>query len=230
MAIKHQQYCPISKAAELLGERWTLLVIRELLIGSRKFNDIARGVPGMSRSLLTKRLRHLETGGLVERLDGNYLPTDACEDLRPTLLGLGLWAGEWILQDPTAEECDVLLLMWWAHSRLDISVLPSGRRTMLMFHFTDVGERFWVVVEQGEASICLTDPGFETDAVISTEAPTMHKIWHGRESLEAVVKSGGIHFNGKPAIIRRLVGLLTLDPSGGLLGASGDGPGPRLYR
>ena len=92
------QYCPIAEAAELLGERWTLLVIRELLIGSRKFNDIARGVPGMSRGLLTKRLRNLEAGGLVERLDGNYLPTDACEALRPILLGLGLWAGEWILQ------------------------------------------------------------------------------------------------------------------------------------
>ncbi len=230
MATEYQQHCPISKAAELLGERWTLLVIRELLAGSRKFSDIARGVPGMSRSVLTKRLRHLETGGLVERLDGSYLPTDACEALRPTVLGLGLWAAEWILQDPTAEECDVLLLMWWAHSRLDISELPSDRPTALMFHFTDVGERYWVVVEQGGTSICLTDPGFETDAVISTEAPTLHKIWHGRESIEAAMKSGGIHFSGKPAITRRLVGLLTLDPSGGLLGATGDGQGPRLYR
>ena len=167
MPTEYQQYCPISKAAELLGQRWALLVIRELLVGSGKFNDIARGVPGMSRNVLTKRLRHLESGGLVERLDGSYLPTDPCEALRPTVLGLGLWAAEWILQDPTTEECDVLLLMRWAHSRLDISGLPSDRRTTVMFHFTDVGERFWLVVEQGGPSICLTDPGFETDAVIS---------------------------------------------------------------
>ena len=132
---------------EVLGERWTLLVVRELLVGSRKFNDIARGVPGMSRTMLTKRLRHLEAMGLVDRLDNQYLPTEACEELRPAVLGLGQWAAKWLLGDPTADECDALLLMWWAHSRLDTSQLPADRRTVIKFHFTDVVEQFWVVIE-----------------------------------------------------------------------------------
>ena len=128
---------------EVLGERWTLLVVREFLVGSRKFNYIARGVPGRSRTMLTKRL----------------------------------------LRDPTADECDALLLMWWAHSRLDTSQLPADRRTVMKFHFTDVAERFWVVIEPSGTSICLTDPGFDTDATISTEAPVLHKVWYGRQTI-----------------------------------------------
>ena len=143
MGTDYQQYCPISKAMEVLGERWTLLVVREFLVGSRKFNDIARGVPGRSRTMLTKRL----------------------------------------LRDPTVDECDALLLMWWAHSRLDTSQLPADRRTVMKFHFTDVAERFWVVIEPRGTSICLTDPGFDTDATISTEAPVLHKVWYGRQTI-----------------------------------------------
>ncbi len=117
MATKYHQYCSISQAMEVIGERWTLLVVRELLAGSRQFNDIARGLPAMSRSMLTK-----------------HLPTQACEELRPALHVLGNWAVKWVMQDPTAEECDAKQLMWRAHSRLDTSVLPAGRRAVLMFH------------------------------------------------------------------------------------------------
>ena len=230
MATEYQQYCPISKAVEVLGERWTLLVVRELLVGSRKFNDIARGVPGMSRTMLTKRLRQLEASGLVERLDGEYLPADACEDLRPALIGLGHWAAKWILTDPTAEECDVLLLMWWAHSRFDTSQLPDNRRTVIMFHFTDVSERFWVVVEPSGTSICLSDPGFDIDAVVSTQAPTLHKIWYGRDTISNAVKSGSLQFEGKQAITRRLPAVLSIDPASGFLGPGANAPAPRIYQ
>lgn len=230
MGTDYQQYCPISKAMEVLGERWTLLVVRELLVGSRKFNDIARGVPGMSRTMLTKRLRHLEAMGLVDRLDTQYVPTEACEELRPTVLGLGQWATKWLLGDPVAEECDALLLMWWAHSRLDTSQLPADRRTVINFHFTDVAEQFWVVIEPGGTSICLTDPGFDTDATISTESPVLHNIWHGRQTIAAAVKSQNLRFEGKKAITRRLAGLLSIDPATGLLGPGAGAPAPRLYR
>lgn len=229
MVTKYHQYCSISQAMEVIGERWTLLVVRELLSGSRQFNDIARGLPAMSRSMLTKRLRQLEAAGLVERLDGAYLPTQACEELRPALHVLGNWAVKWVMQDPTAEECDAKQLMWWAHSRLDTSVLPAGRRTVLMFHFTDGGERLWIVSEHQGTSICLTDQGFDTDAVIETDALTMHKIIHQRESIQAAVKAGRLRFEGKPAITRHLPKLLNIEATG-LLGLHADVPGPRMYR
>jgi DNA-binding HxlR family transcriptional regulator len=230
MATKHHQYCAISLGAEVLATRWTLLVVRELLVGSRQFNDIARGLPGISRSMLTKRLRELEAADLVERLDDQYLPTEACQELRPVLMELGEWAWKWLLKDPRADEIDTTLLLWWAHSRLDTSALPDDRRTILMFHFTDVAERFWVIVERDGTSVCVADPGFDTDAVISSEAPTLHKIWHGRGSIDAAVKAGQLRFQGKSAITRQLRKVLTLDPITGLLGADADAPGPRVYR
>lgn len=228
MGTSYEQYCPIAKGAELLGERWTILVIRELLAGSRSFNDIARGVPRMSRTMLSKRLRQLQASGLVERLDSSYMPTRACEELRPVLLGLGHWAATWIMQDPTEDDCDVELLMWWAHSRFDVASLPADRRTVLMFHFVDVNERYWTVVERGTCSICLSDPGFETDAFVKTDGPTMFKVWNGREPIEQAIRSGRLRFEGSTAIIRRLPDVLRLDPATGLLGPGGTAPAPRL--
>lgn len=226
----YQQYCPISKAAELLGERWTILVVRELLVGSRTFNDLARGVPRMSRSLLSKRLGQLEAAGLVEHRDGGYHPTQACEELRPMLLGLGHWAATWVLRDPDEDECDVQLLMWWAHSRLDLSALPSDRRTVLLFHFPDARQRFWTVIEDGSCSICLSDPGFETDAWVVTDGPTMYKVWNGRESIDAARKAGRLRFEGDREVTRRLPRVLSIDPATGLLGPGGDASAPSLYR
>lgn len=228
MPTSYEQYCPIAKGAELLGERWTILVIRELLAGSRSFNDIARGVPRMSRTMLTKRLRQLEAAGLIDRLDNRYVTTAACEELRPVLLGLGHWAATWIMQDPTEHDCDVELLMWWAHSRFDIASLPTNRRTVLMFRFIDVNERYWTVVERGACSICLSDPGFETDAVVVTDGPTMFKVWNGREAIDDAVRSGRLRFEGTTAITRRLPHVLRLDPETGLLGPGGGAPAPRL--
>ncbi|MGI8792527.1 MAG: winged helix-turn-helix transcriptional regulator, partial [Acidimicrobiales bacterium] len=206
----------------------TILVIRELLGGSRSFNDIARGVPRMSRTMLSKRLRQLQAFGLVERLDRGYVPTKACEELRPVLLGLGHWAATWIMQDPSEDDCDVDLLMWWAHRRFDVAALPADRRTVLMFHFVDVNERYWTVVEGGTCSICLSDPGFETDAVVKTDGPTMFKVWNGREPIEQAIRSGQLRFEGPTAITRRLPDVLRPDPVTGLLGPGGTTPAPRL--
>jgi DNA-binding HxlR family transcriptional regulator len=228
MGKSYEQYCPIAKGAELLGERWSILVIRELLAGSRSFNDIARGVPRMSRTMLSKRLRQLQGSGLVERLDSSYVPTTACEELRPVLLGLGHWAATWIMQDPSEDDCDVDLLMWWAHSRFNVASLPTDQRTVVMFHFVDVNERYWTVVERGTCSICLSDPGFETDAFVKTDAPTMFKVWNGREPIEHAIRAGRIRFEGSTTITRRLPDVLRLDPATGLLGPGGTAPARRL--
>jgi DNA-binding HxlR family transcriptional regulator len=121
------QYCPISRAVEVLGERWTLLIVRDLLCGFTRFNDLARGNPGLSRSLLSRRLRQLEQAGVVEHLDGAYRLTEAGEDLRDVVFRLGEWGARWQFGEPRLDELDPELLLWWAHERLDFSVLPNRR-------------------------------------------------------------------------------------------------------
>lgn len=223
----HGQYCPIAKAVEVLGERWSFLVVRELLLGSRRFNDLARGLPTMSRSLLTKRLRQLESAGVVERLDGDYVLTPAGEELRPIVFGLGEWCARWLLEDPAEGEADAELLMWWGHPRFDTTALPD-RRVVLEFRFADDRRRFWVVSEDVGCSVCHHDPGFGVDAVVETDAATLGRIWYGRLDVRDAVRSRAIRFSGPRAITRRLPAVLTLaDPSevGDGLGA----PRPRRH-
>ncbi len=222
------QYCPIAKATEILGERWSLLVMRELLIGSRRFNDIARGLPGMSRTLLTKRLRQLEAGGLVERLDGAYELTPAGAELRPIVFGLGEWCAKWFLEDPATDELDTDILMWWAHSRLDTSPLPD-RRIVLEFAFRDPPNRYWVVVESVGCSVCLHDPGFGVDVVIAADAATLHRLWYGREEISAAVRDGRITFEGPHALTRHLPQVLQRISEAHVMGADEHAPRPHLY-
>jgi DNA-binding HxlR family transcriptional regulator len=203
------QYCPIAKATELLGERWTMLVLRELLIGSRQFNAIARGVPTMSRNLLTKRLRQLERAGLVERVDGAYELTMAGRSLRPIVFGVGDWAATWILTDPEPAELDPTLLLWWAHGRLNTSALPE-RRVVIEFAFVDDRRRYWMVIEPVGCSLCDTDPGFGVDATITTDVMTLHRVLNGREALSVARREDRMTFSGTTAITRRLPDMLRL--------------------
>lgn len=119
------QYCPISRAVEVLGERWALLIVRDLLCGHSRFNDLARGNPGLSRSLLAKRLRQLERAGVVERVEGGYHLTAAGLDLRAVVFGLGEWGARWQFGEPRGDELDPELLLWWAHDRLDFVVMAD---------------------------------------------------------------------------------------------------------
>ncbi len=221
------QYCPIAKAAEVLGERWSLLVVRELLIGSHTFNDLARGLPTMSRTMLSKRLRELDAAGIVERLDGEYHLTPAGQALRPLVFGLGDWCARWLLEDPLAEECDPDVIMWWGHGRLNTAPLPD-RRVVLQFVLTDHRRQYWVVVEDMGCSVCLNDPGYEVDATITTDALTLYRVWYEREPLAAAIKDGRIRFDGPSAITRRLPEVLAIARAD-VLGASQDAPTPRLF-
>jgi len=127
---RYGQYCPITRSLEVLGDRWTLLVVRDLLVGTRRFNELARGLPGMSRGLLSKRLDQLERDGLVERADGGYQPTPACEELRPLIFGLAEWGARWAFGEPRADELDPTVLMWWIRAGIDperlIDAAPGG--------------------------------------------------------------------------------------------------------
>jgi DNA-binding HxlR family transcriptional regulator len=210
------QYCPISRALDVLGDRWTLLVMRDLLTGTTRFNDLARGLPGISRSLLTKRLRSLERADIVERLDGEYLLTDAGRELEPIVFGIGEWGVRWTFGDPDPDELDPELLVWWMHTRIDASELPD-RRFVLHIRFTDHPQRFWLVVESGEASVCMTDPGYDVDVTTISDMSTLYQVWLGRVTVKAAVREGNLRFEGPPALTRRMPQVFMLSPISGMV-------------
>jgi DNA-binding HxlR family transcriptional regulator len=215
------QYCPLSRAVELLGERWTMLIVRDMLVGTSRFNDLARGLPGLSRSLLSKRLRQLEHAGLIERLDGEYHLTDAGAALRPVVFGLSEWSIKWLFGDPRPGELDPELLVWWMHTRLDTTHLPA-RRTVLSLRFTDDARRYWIVVDPGGPSVCDFDPGFEVDVTITADVATLHRVWLGRQPLTDALRSGDLAFEGPRALTRRMPDVLRLSVWADAVSASRD--------
>jgi DNA-binding HxlR family transcriptional regulator len=214
------QYCPISRAVEVLGERWALLIVRDMLCGATRFNDLARGNPRLSRSLLAKRLRQLERAGVVERLDGEYVLTAAGQDLRAVVFGLGAWGARWQFGDPRDDELDADLLLWWAHDRLDFSALPD-RRTVLEFAFTGERRRFWIVKDSAGPSLCTHDPGFEVDVLVRADLAALYQVWLGRIDLRAAAQHGSIELLGDPALVRRMPDVFLLSPVADLVAAAG---------
>jgi DNA-binding HxlR family transcriptional regulator len=203
------QYCPISRALDVLGDRWSLLILRDMLVGTTRFNDLARGLPGLSRSLLAKRLRQFERAGLVERVGSEYLLTDAGQDLRPVVFGIGEWGAQWTFGEPDPEELDPELLVWWMHTRLDTSDFP-GKRHVLHVRFTDDPHLFWIVIEAGEPSVCLADPGYDVHVTITANLRALYQVWLGTVSLSDAIRSGGVTFDGPSALVRRMPTVLQL--------------------
>jgi DNA-binding HxlR family transcriptional regulator len=210
------QYCPISRALDLLGERWTLMIVRDMLVGATRFNDLARGLPGLSRSLLTQRLRSLERAELVVRLDGEYLLTDSGRELEPIVFGLGAWGAKWSFDEPNPDELDAELLVWWMHTGVDTSTL-SGDRHVFHVRFTDDKRRFWIVDDGAGPSMCNTDPGFPVDLTIYSDVSSLYQVWLGRIPIAAALRSGRVRFEG-PASLRRLMpDVLKLSPAAPLV-------------
>ncbi len=213
------QYCPLSRALDALGERWSLLIVRDLYVGTTRFNDLARGLPGLSRSLLAKRLRQLERAGVVDHTDGRYRLSPAGRELQPVLFGLGEWGARWTFDDPQPEELDAELLVWWMHDRLDTSPWP-GERHVVQVDFSDDPRHYWIVVEHGSASVCRSDPGFDVTVRLSGDLSTLYQVWLGRLGLAAARRAGSLTVVGQSAIVRDLPTVLQLSPMAGLVGAS----------
>ena len=212
------QYCPISRALDVLGERWSLLIIRDMLVGATRFGELASGLPRLSRSLLTKRLRQFERAGLVERFDGRYLLTEAGRELEPIVFGFGAWGARWTFGDPDPEELDAALLVWWMHTRLDTSDLP-GRRNVLHIRFTDDPKQFWIVIESGNPSVCTADPGFEVDVTIISDLSSLYQVWLGRLPVKSALRAGRLEFVGPSTLTRRMPAVLQMSPVAPLVGA-----------
>ncbi|CAN5198122.1 helix-turn-helix domain-containing protein [soil metagenome] len=210
------QFCPISRALEVLGERWSLLIVRDLLCGANRFNDLARCNPRLSRTLLTKRLRQLERAGIVEHVGDQYLLTPAGKELEPVVFGIGAWGAKWQFDDPRDSELDPQLLMWWVHTRLDFSDVPVPR-VVFEFRFSDVAERYWILHDTQGPSVCTFDPGFGIDAMIESDLSSLYEVWLGKLDLRAAIRTGRVKVTGSTPIVRRLPDIFELSHIAGLV-------------
>jgi len=207
---KYQQYCPIARASQIVADRWTPLILRELLLGSHRFNDIERGLPGISRSLLASRLRDLEDAGVIERLPraqskiAEYHLSDAGRDLKIVIEALGAWGVRWAFGDPRLEELDAGLLVWKIHQRIDRALLPD-RRVVVEFDFTGKkGARVWLLLGRSEVSVCVTPPGFDVDLVVRADLSLFYRVWLGAIEYDRAVRCGDIVIEGLPGLARQL--------------------------
>jgi DNA-binding HxlR family transcriptional regulator len=193
----YKQFCPVAMAAEVLCTRWTMVLLRELLAGSTRFNDLRRGVPKMSPTLLAQRLRDLEQAGIVARRPlkkeknlFEYRLTEAGEDLRPLIVTMGTWGQRWVESQLSLRNLDPSLLMWDMRRNLNPAPLPN-QRVVVQFLYRDLPKSkqdWWLVVEpDGEVDLCWSEPGFEVDLYVSSDLKTMTAIWMG---LQTVKESG----------------------------------------
>jgi DNA-binding HxlR family transcriptional regulator len=205
------QYCPLAMASELLCNRWTMLVIRELLDGSTTFNDIGRGVPMMSRTLLSQRLQELEAAGVVLRrsarrgVRGSYQLTRAGEALAAVVKSIACWGQEWIDVEPALQQIDVRFLMW--DIRRNVVPLPDMPvQFTVRFFFTDAGEalqQHWLVFENGAIDFCCFDPGHRVDVEIEADLRTMTRVWMGWEDFAQARRDQRLRIRGDGRLVKR---------------------------
>lgn len=218
------QYCPLAKASEIVAERWTPLVLRELLFGGHSFNAIVQGVPLMSRSLLAKRLRELERTGLVERrITGprrtpEYHLTQAGEELGPVLIQLAEWGIRWARFDIRPEDLDPRPLMWDIHRHVLVDRLPA-RRVVVNFAFSDAPRpslrRTWLVLDGASIDVCYKDPGFPLDLVVTTSVRTLIAVWLGDITFSEAFRSESMTIEGTRQLVRAFPTWLGLSPVAG---------------
>ena len=186
------QFCPVAKASELLAERWTLLILRELLLGSHRFGELQRALSRISPSLLTKRLKQLESAGIVIRkaqvgrkgLD--YFLTPAGKELAPIVEHLAIWGMRWARGQLSDDELDVEFLIWDIQRRLNTDMLPDGE-TVLCFIFDDLVsfKNWWLIVRNREVDVCTENPGKDVDLYVNTTLRNLVEIWEGDIEIKA---------------------------------------------
>jgi DNA-binding HxlR family transcriptional regulator len=204
------QFCPVAVACEVFAERWTPLILRELLAGSRRFSDIRRGMPLISRALLTQRLRHLEDVGVIEsRALGRgreYRLSQAGQEFNDIIEGLGVWGQRWSHGRASAQNLDVQLLMWDMRRRVAVDRLPD-RRLVVRFDYRGVPAgrgpaTAWLVLDRGEVDVCLTDPGFAVDLVVVADLATFTKVWLGDVSFDQAIRARKVRLEGPRDLVR----------------------------
>ncbi|MDX2483692.1 MAG: helix-turn-helix domain-containing protein [Pseudodonghicola sp.] len=219
----YRQFCPVAMAAEVLCTRWTMVLLRELIAGSTRFNELRRGVPRMSPSLLSRRLRELEEAGILTRHPVpdqpeilEYRLTEAGRELRPVIEAFGFWGQRWVESRPSLENLDPSLLMWDMRRGLNPAPLPD-RRIVVQVCYPELATSkrdWWLVVEaDGTVDLCQSPPGFDVDLYVTTDLRTMTAIWMGLTTVSDAADK--IMFDGDPALGRSMQGWLGLSPFAG---------------
>jgi DNA-binding HxlR family transcriptional regulator len=209
---QYGQFCPIALGAEIFAQRWTPLILRELLLGSHSFSQLQRGLPRISRNLLVQRLVFLEEAGVIERRSRpesrgfDYYPTPAGEELRPVVMALGTWGYKWTAQELRPENLDAGLLMWFLRRRVNTENLPD-ERVLVRFQFRGQGKRgpvwleeqqsFWLVLDKPEVELCLHDPGFEVGLVVDADLEAMVRVYLGHLPLSQALRNGSVDLSGR---------------------------------
>ncbi len=206
---RYGQYCPLAHALEILGDRWTLLIVRDLMKGICRFNDLERGLPGISRGLLSKRLQLLQKAGIIEKRSGlqgrsttAYALTEAGWELEESIEELWQWGTRWAFGEPTLEELNSPLLMWRLHKDFDARRLPAAR-VVVQFDFHGAeSSTYWLVLNPDDVSLCLTDPGFDINLLVTADLSTFFQVWAQRVSYEDALSSRRMLIEGPPGLVR----------------------------
>jgi DNA-binding HxlR family transcriptional regulator len=216
------QFCPVSMAAEIVCTRWTALLMRELLCGSTRFNDLRRGLPRMSPTLLSKRLKDLEAAGVIAceaRPDGatDYRLTEMGEDLRPLIMSLGNWGQRWVESNLSLRNLDPSLLMWDMRRWLNPQPLPP-RRCTIQFQYPELSiarQNWWLIVDGGVVDLCSTDPGYDIDLLVRGSLRAMTSVWMGLTTIATETAANRLALDGDPTIARAVGSWLGLSPFAG---------------
>ncbi len=218
----YKQFCPVAMAAEILCGRWTLVLLRELVTGSARFNELRRGVPRMSPALLSKRLKELETAGIVARIPiagdpdiFEYRLTEAGRDLEPVIMAAGVWGQRWIESKASLENLDPILLMWDMRRNIDPTPMPRRRSTIQVIFpgLREPQRNWWLVVQPGHGvDLCSVDPGFDVDLYLSADLRTMTEIWMGYTAIARAKEEGKLIVTGNRQLEADLSSWLTLSP------------------
>ncbi len=223
----YSQFCPVARACEVLTDRWTPLVLRELLSGSHRFNDLRKGVPLMSRSLLATRLRQLEDAGVVQsalKANGKgreYHLTPAGEQARAIIDQLAVWGDQWLKSPLQPDEMDVNLLMWDVHRCLEVQDL-GRRQVVVKFIFQNVPRAqrnlatWWLLVTRDQVDLCVTNPGHEVALTVRADLPTFMQFWVGRAAWSDAIKTGRFEVEGSREDSTALTAWLGARPPSGL--------------
>ncbi|WP_374597756.1 winged helix-turn-helix transcriptional regulator [Sphingosinicella sp.] len=216
------QFCPVAMAAEILCTRWTVVLLRELIAGSTRFNDLRRGLPRMSPALLSQRLKELEAAGIIHRQPfardagvSEYRLTEAGRELEPLVEAFGLWGHRWVDSELSLQRLDAPLLMWDMRRNLDPRPLPE-QRTVVQFRYPELPadrRAWWLMIEPGaEIDLCSVDPGFDVDLYVSTDLRTMTAIWMGHDTVAAAVEEDRLHLTGDRRLTANMHIWLGLSP------------------
>ena len=218
----YQQFCPVAMAAEILCNRWTIVLLRELCAGSTRFNDLRRGVPRMSPALLSTRLKELESHGVLKRTlmqkrpeIFDYRLTKSGEELLPVVEAIGIWGHRWVESDPSLENLDPSLLMWDMRRNLNVEPLPSRRITIHITYpeLPQARQNWWLLIDPTHGvDLCSVDPGFDVDLFSCSDLRTMTAIWMGLDTVSKAIADDRLTLTGDREIAKDMQQWLGLSP------------------